>query len=347
MSIQCDWISASIVSCNPHIYDTGTMLKLDGFGNVISQCRTACMVGDDEPSSSSSVRVHSRDDRSLYISGNPCKLFQKHNLWGSADILGLFLEAGLWVRDKAGLFPGSETYKANGFSVPALSRVDLTRSYRFGSHQEAQDFIRWVAGCSRSRHGAARLYGSETAYFGQKSTRWTMKVYDKASEVKKTLSRLGILYHTPEFLEWVEGVVRFEVTLRTPELKKSPHILTSSPDDLLSIWTSYYDRIEWTENAMTLSDEDLLRVPLKLRAVLASWESGRDLRALYPHNTFYRHRRGILDTLGIDIAVPPPPSSDKPENSPARALDPKGWDPEPLLPVFTPREELKSSYGLI
>lgn len=78
------------------------------------------------------------------------------------------------------------------------------------------------------------------------------------------------------------------------------------------------------------NDDDILatELPASARAALELWRHGVDLREIYPKPTFYRHRRSLLATLGVDIASPP---SEKPAwpNS-KQLLDEKGWDPEPL-----------------
>jgi hypothetical protein len=54
-----------------------------------------------------------------------------------------------------------------------------------------------------------------------------------------------------------------------------------------------------------------------------------DLRVLLSNATFYRHRRSLLEEMGVDIASPPPKKV-APTEVTATALDPKGWDPDPL-----------------
>jgi phage/plasmid replication protein, gene II/X family len=355
--IQCDWITAKIVSDLPHLYDSGRLITLGPHGEFLGERRAASFVEDS--SSSSRLQVLSRDDRSLWLSGNPCKIFQGHNLWGPADPLGLFLESGLWVRDKVGLFPSPSSYEACGFAIPRFTRIDLTRSYRFPTHKDAQEFIRWAAASARTRHGAAVLHGSETVYFGKHSTMWGWKIYDKASEyakhkAKNLLGSKGSKIVTmilsaggfDPYMDWARGVVRFELTLRSPELNKidPDRLALFTPDDFQSLWQVYFDRIQWTENALMSRNLPLDRVPPKLRPVLIAWSTGADLRKCYAHNTFYRHRRVILEATGVDIALPPPDASEAPAIESGLALDPKGWDPEPFEGIFTPREEIKREY---
>lgn len=349
--IQCDWISAKIVSRFGLGYTSGEMIKLDPFGNQVGRSMAPMLV--EAPSYSDKMRIFTPDEATLWLSGNPAKLFQGHNLWGSGDALGLFFDAGLWVRQCSGLFPSSSTYQANFQGLPTFSRVDLTRSYRFSTHKEAQEFIRFTAGNSRSRHGAARLYGSETAYFGQNSTRWTLKVYDKLTEfIKHGLRKLSQPTDCHGFTtarqasEWASGVVRFELTLRTPELEKLPKdfFYYASQTDLLELWQSYYDRITWTENAQMVNNSiSLDNLPPKMLPVIGAWRTGMDLRACYPKNTFYRYRRQILEAVGVDICLPPPVVDDLPDEIKS-ALSPDRWDPEPASQIYTPPRENLEMY---
>jgi II/X family phage/plasmid replication protein len=51
-----------------------------------------------------------------------------------------------------------------------------------------------------------------------------------------------------------------------------------------------------------LSADVLETLPSNLRAAVAAWEAGNDLRAIYSKSGFYRHRAALLPH-GIDIAT--------------------------------------------
>ncbi len=288
-------------------------------------------------------------------------MLQGHNLFGSDDLNGLYLEAGVFIRRHAGLFPSPESYDACEFTKPKYSRIDITRSYRFDTQAEVKEFIRYTAGTARSRHGAAVLHGSETAYLGKNSRRWSMKVYDKHAEFLKNSSALyrnkftrGILrpfiQEQSDLIDWSKGIVRFELCLRGQELTAINNgILQCVLPDWLSVWTSYYEKIQFNDNAAMTTDHTLLEATLKpsQKAVFELWRSGKDLRSIfyYPARTFYRHRSSILAVLGVDIASPPSESTDSPVSH--SGLDPAKFDPEPLESrLVEPREELKQAYSL-
>lgn len=347
--MMIDWISAftaTPMGLSPQ-YDSGRNLKINPSGEIISDKASMFQVLDEDASSSKNFTVWTPDRNQLYISGNPAKLLQGHNLFGSDDVLGLYFSAGEFVRQTAGLFPSPGSYGSLQFTLPRFTRLDITRSYRFDSVNEARSYIRHVAGSSRSRHGAAKLVEEGTAYFGKNSTRWTMKIYDKATEYTKGLSGIlrGILRRNDhvafrnlndsqisDLKDWSQGVVRFELTLRSPELVFLNKLLLINHDPKIDwhlIWQEYFDRITFNENATMITSPSLLEDALSplLKGVLALWRQGQDLRRIYPQNTFYRHRRALLEALSVDIAAPPPSDISEPVKT---SLDPSKWDPKPI-----------------
>lgn len=351
--MQIDWISA-ITTTPPTLwpgYTSGSSLLIGPDGELICSKSAPHQVKDDEPSSSKNFRVWTPDQGSLYLSGNPAKLLQGHNLWGSMDAAGYFLEAGQFIRKHVGLFPGHQTWESSRFTLPKFTRLDITRSYRFSSESEALDYVRYVAGTAKTRHGAAKLYDSGTAYFGQHSRRWTLKIYAKRQELehnRPSIAKrfLGVSDLSPELYDWATGVVRFELTIRGLELSNHPDLNVFDPVQLESLWFRYFKTVQFNENQAMTIKSDLLEsaLPGRLQAVVALWRTEVDLRNIFPKNTFYRHRREILNTCGIDISVPP--ASGTPNPATRTGLDESKWDPEPLPGgLIEPNPQLKQFYG--
>lgn len=355
--MQVDWISA-ITATPPELwpgYTSGERFKVSPDGEVLDRRPSMHQAEDSDPSSSRNFTVWTPNPGTLYLSGNPCKLLQGHNLWGSMDPLAGYFEAGAFVRQHAGLFPGPATWRSCQFSLPRFTRLDLTRSYRFKSQAEADDYIRYIAGNARSRHGAATLVGGTTAYFGQHSRRWALKVYAKQHELVDQVRKSRKLFARclnpsggvpAELVDWSTGVVRFEFVIRSPELQEHDPLRLTSPDYLARLWQNLFDRIVFSENTAMDTQSPLLEqeLPAFLQGVLALWRDGKDLRRIYPKPTFYRHRSALMQRLGIDISLPPAPDAPKT----ARAdLDPMGWDPEPLeAHTRDPRPDLVDLYGI-
>jgi len=258
------------------------------------------------------------------------------------------------------MFPSPATCGALKFGLPRFTRLDITRSYRFESVSAAQSFVRHVVGAARSRHGSPKLYGSETAIFGEGSRRWSFKVYDKFSEMmhgrKKSFARYregSSEAFDDELMQWSCGVVRFELTLRSLELEHLPQLIIrlgalASPCVVaLEVWQDYYSRVSLNDNAIMARQEDIMEKSLSgsQRACLQLWRRGEDLRQVYPQNTFYRHRRALLELVAVDIASAPPVD---PAAAAAPKLDPAGWDPAPIdVRQVEPRSDLKAAYRLL
>lgn len=333
--MQVDWISAfcEARAWSEHgqrIYDTGRVLLVGPGGEVERESSRGVQL---EGSFENRILVQSRTGTDLYLSGNPVKLLQGHNLYGPVDPVALFFDAGRQVAHAVGLFPGVQTWEAGQFQGPRFTRIDLCRSYRFPSAAAARSWLRDVGASARSRHGGNTLNTEGTIYFGQKSTRWSLKAYHKADELKARGKGHRLPDTLPErerLFSWAIGVVRFEVTLRTKELEKLESI-PRTPAAALAVWQTYYDKVTWNQNAQAAEVADMFESGLRgeLRKTMAMWRAGLDLRGLLSHSTFYRHRRELLDQMGVDIAAPPPKVSAPTETAPA-ALDAKGWDPEPL-----------------
>ena len=348
--IMIDWISCTITTPDPVYTGNRTSnigLELSPDGEITQRYFKSLLVNfDDQPSSSRLVQVKTPDPYNLYFSGNPSKFLQNHNLFGSDDPVGLYLESGQRVRARCGLFPSPQSYDSCEFTAPKFSRLDITRSFRFSSCSDAQDYIRYVAGTARTRHGAAKLYGSETAQFGQGSRRWNFKIYDKHAELLK--NHKGI-YQDDELFEWSKGVIRLELCLRGMELHEiNKTVALRGRIDFQTIWEHYFNRITFNENtAMTTTEtiEGYEKLTNAEKGVFMRWKNGEDLRHTLTHDTFYRHRRAVLASVGVDISTPPQVSEGK--KKPLKIdSDASGWDPEPLEHrMVTPREELKREYG--
>lgn len=328
-AMQVDWISA-FCECprwqaeGYRPYDTGRVLLVKPGGEIERQSSRGITL---EGSFDDRILVQSRTGADLYVSGNPVKFIQGHNLYGPADPVALFFAAGWEVRKAVGLFPSAQTWEGQ-FEGPRFTRIDLTRSYRFPTSVSARSWLRECGGTARSRHGGA-LFTDGTIYFGKNSERWSLKLYHKGDELlaRKKGHRLpDELPHREKLLEWASGVVRFEVTLRSKELEK----IDLKAWDALRIWQAYFDKVTWNQNAQMV-EADMFETELRgeLRKTLALWRAGADPRSLLSKNTYYKHRRQLLDYMGVDIASPPPKRTAATE-APSAVLDPKGWDPEPL-----------------
>jgi hypothetical protein len=199
---------------------------------------------------------------------------------------------------------------------------------------------RAVAASGHSRH-KNNLLTNGTIYFGKNSSRWSMKIYQKFDEVTSQKKGHGFSdkisqVDQKQLTEWAEGVVRFEITLRRPEIEKLNKAFNS-----LQIWQEYYSKVTFNKNEGVLDLSRLEKLPLRLQTVLISWENGADLRSMTSKSAFYRLRSDILKATGVDISVAPI----KKEKSSDLDLKKSNWDPEPIQEfLFNPHDEMTEMY---
>ena len=226
----------------------------------------------------------------LELSGNPSKFLQGHNVFGP-NVRSLQPVLTEVIRR----FPAEiRPQDADSPLSPAIhrTRVDITTSVGFSSHNEVHEYLRFLESSSRSRHGRAQVSGS-TVYWGLGSRHWKMKCYCKFCELKEHLP--AEFTQRDELKAWSEGKLRIELELHTSELKNRGTL----SEDL--IW-EYFSKIGVSNMKKGKPVTPDLRGTAEL--TFMKWQAGADVRFLLPHNTYYRHRREILKQTGLDISLP-------------------------------------------
>mgnify|MGYP000417186392 CR=1 FL=1 len=239
----------------------------------------------------------------IYISGNPSKFLQGHNVFGSNDIdlLATAITEKVFNVLKISDDVALQRVKKGEYSI---KRVDITESFFFDSPSEVKAVLSALAVQSRTRMGRAQTSGG-TVYHGQKSRRFTIKFYDKGEELKsgKSHSLPDDLPCRERLTEYATHLLRVEVTLRTLELKKlnistGVHIRHR----IASLFKHYLGKTEMNTQAKIVSDE-LQYMKRAIRSTYLLWEKGIDVRSMMSKASFYSHRSQIL-AYGIDIAIP-------------------------------------------
>ena len=237
----------------------------------------------------------------VYISGNPSKFLQGHNIFGSDDLHSL-------IADTLGVISKYIDLPINQYSLndrdTRLTRVDVNYSYELNSLSDVLAWIGSAAISSNSRHGGAVKKGS-TVYWGKGSKRWQMKAYAKGKEISVRKHKLPFeLLDTPLY-QWAQNKLRIELTLVTKELQKldlrSPSNWNKSTPQQL--FDDYITRINMNQQ-VALTDKKVLELPQALKSTYLIWQQGFHVREHIPERTFYRHKKQLIDLHGIDITLP-------------------------------------------
>lgn len=289
----------------------GHVVALKPGGEVDWQCVKRSSV---EGSHSTKLQVrtasHTPDPCThLEISGNPVKFFQGHNLWGTDDLVSLVVATADAVASLLGLNPTDADRAAWRAGEVKLTRVDCTESFHLDNRAQV---LAWLRSAEQTAHlshrGRGQLVKGSTLYFGKSSRRWSLKLYAKAQEIHAKGHGQDAILQLPHALAWADRTLRAELTLRTMELKRRGLATAADwiPVEGVPFVTTELLREHLGQMTMTttahLPPEVLEAFRPALRAAVAAWESGHDLRAMFTRATFYRYRAELLPH-GIDIAT--------------------------------------------
>lgn len=298
-----DWITA-ILPCehDPEKLQSGRVLCLDGQGGLSWYVDKALSV---EGSYSSKIQIKSHTDSQIWISGNPTKFLQGHNIFGSDDlvyIMGRFFDSLL--KHDIGLCPTSEQYQYIQDGAYKLTRVDINHSWHLKDKETVLSWIRAAGNCARLKHRGSGQYSGDTLYFAKTSRRWAVKCYSKGHEINAKGHHLPKELQIPELIDWANKSLRIEMVIRGMQLRDmflsvAKNWTNETPKMLLCSYV--LDNLEMSDN-MTLQPKNLEILKPRLRMVYQTWLAGDDLRKVLPKNTFYRYRRELLQ-YGIDISI--------------------------------------------
>lgn len=261
-----------------------------------------------EGSHSSKIQISSCSEDKIYISGNPVKFLQGHNLFGTNDLrylMSKFFDA-LLEHDELGLCPDPFQRAAIKNGEYELTRVDVNETWHLKNKNEVLAWIRAVGETAYLKHRGAGQFSGDTAYFGKESRRWALKCYSKGLEILAKGHKLPEQLRIPEMLEYAEKALRIEGVTRQLELKRRSLDIAANwdidtPEVLL---LEYISKLEMSDVYM-LKDDLLDSLPHRLRLTYQSWLNGDDLKQILPHNTFYRYKKALRE-YGIDISTKSP-----------------------------------------
>ena len=243
----------------------------------------------------------------LTLSGNITKWIQGHNLFGTSDLTKLLKMAGPRLQEIEWLGLDYVGYKrAVKTGNIKINRIDVTEMVQAPCQSDAEQWIRIAGQRARTRFHRSST-DSGTFYIGKTSTSKTFKAYSKFKEIQahkfpKTFSKPEKKY----LEEWAEGTVRMEWTFRGKWLRsfgigKLKELREYGIDRL---FREQFETITIGE-VSAVESAQVIEIDKPLRATIALWETGIDCREHMSRATYYRHKRALLDMLGVDISQPP------------------------------------------
>lgn len=301
-----DWVSAKLpCKHDPSKLISGIVMSFDSLGTEEWTVNKKLSV---EGSHSSKIQISSISENLIYVSGNPVKFLQGHNLFGTNDIRSLiskFFDALLEHTD-LGLCPDPFQYAAIKNGEYELSRVDVNETWHLNNRNEVMAWIRAAGETAHLKHRGAGQFSGDTAYFGKNSKRWSLKCYSKGHEITAKGHQLPKELQIPEMIEYANKALRIEGVTRQLELKRRGLDIAANwdidtPEELL---LEYISKLEMSDVYM-LKDDVLDDLPYRLRLTYQAWLNGDDMKTILSRPTFYRYRTQLLK-FGVDISSKSP-----------------------------------------
>jgi hypothetical protein len=182
------------------------------------------------------------------------------------------------------------------------SRIDITVNYSAGSEADASRML-----LALGQHHIGRQRGTvspdeSTVMYGYGSKYVSGKVYLKHVELERHRKRRSGAHVDQEVIDFCKsvGLLREEFTLKSRFLTQQD-LCWLGEIDAQRLYQVYRSRTQF-QRFRTMDIKDTSALSAGARGTLARYEQGE------PHGlarrTYYRHRKEILETVGIDISVP-------------------------------------------
>lgn len=290
---------------------------------------------DVEGSHSSNIQIMTAGENLVYVSGNPSKFLQGHNLFGSDDLRAIVPAFLLGICEKLGIPPSDADMQSWIDGDYDLKKVDINRMYELSNRGDVRSWLRAAELQSTSRHGRPVMTGG-TVYWGKNSRRWAMKAYSKGDEIEVPKHKLPLFIPMrDELTAFADNMLRVELRLLSMILKEigKDKGYNWSAGDALQLHQMYLEKINMNEQ-FNLAADHLEGLPGRLQMVYQAWKRGDDLRAVLPKRTYFRYRSELLKH-GIDINVRQP-STESNVIPLIRALRPEAVASVPSWAIDTP-----------
>ena len=297
-----DWLSLLIPCPHTTPVDGGKIWVIDPDGSVRESLRWA----EAEGSHCDKVRVRSHGWDSgayqyLYVSGNPAKFFQGHNLIGPecVDLVRAFGQAVFELIKVPGLAiaEGREWF---------INRIDITRMYDLGTDSDCHAWLKAAEQRVTVKHRGRGVLDRGTFYVGKHSQRSSLKIYAKGPEFRRRKPRPESNLPVEKMKDWAVGKLRFETVWRRKELeRRGLRELSMWTDELPSeLFESFISQCG-LDMRSGLDVSEIRELPPAWRGIYHQWLAGVDLPQIMSRATWYRWRKRFI-ALGLDIAADPP-----------------------------------------
>lgn len=276
------------------------------------------------------LAVRTKDSgKVLAISGSPYAYLYGQNVYTSSDIQTATYESLRFVRQKLGLKSTKAQRQKWREGDIYLDRVDLSVNFRMKSEKDVIRALKQIRRQLEGLRGSTRTNGTTVYWAPKNGKEFSISFYAKGPQMRQQ-KRFMALPERDKLLEECGTILRIEIRLQARELRKLGLDKVSAWDDQTAekVFRQYlHEKIKlFSVTSGPMTEEELSKLPNRLRPVLALHKSGVELTDIYPKRTFQRHRSDFKK-LGIDLLCP---------NQPKGTVI-------PLKTVISPRTSIKEA----
>lgn len=305
-----DWTTVILPFEHDQIIRGGLITSVDENGEIEWETAKGRRIQGSHDSSVGVKTCNATDGKGthLWISGNPAKFLQGHNVTGSDDLCLLVADMAEVILTSLGFEVSQQQHGQWREGDFVLKLVDINYMRHCGSRTMARAMLKLAQHTGCMRHSGRGAFTGDTLYFSKHSRRRAIKMYVKGDE----LERGGKKHRLPlslgdakltELQKIADDALRIELRLLALELKALR--LQDGKQwrnlEVKGLFNLYVERIEWSAN-VALSQSSLLSLPKHLQRTYALWKEGIDLRAVLKPATYYRQRRELRG-FQIDIGA--------------------------------------------
>jgi len=298
--IFCDWITVSQKHNLLHEpFSSGIKTITDpGTGEVIQKSHLHKSLEGDF---GSNLQICS-DGETVQLSGNPSRWNRAENYEGMS--LDQVKQTANELLQSVGLppFTGGKLIQlqdgSNKYTGAKFSRIDITTNIKTGGpwkrdaylqHQQAQEYPKLVK----------QLF-EKNIYYGKSSESRTIKLYDKALQLKeKILPKSEDPEYISDLIDWCNqnGIIRFEVEYRRYLRQKNLRFWHKATSENLK----RQFRKDIKQMTQEIEKPDYQDIPTAALGTLCMYMAGHNVKDRLSKNTYYKHRKILLDH-GYDIS---------------------------------------------
>lgn len=237
----------------------------------------------------------------VFVSGNPAKWFQGHNVFGTDDLPGLVLEMLARLCALFGVVPSAEDRASWDAGEIDLHRVDVTYSAELANVAAVRAALRALDASARLKFRGRGHYRGDSIVWGEGSRRWGITAYAKGPELE--VHKLPCDLAETSLVSHAQGLLRWELRMLSMELRREElHRVGAWGDNTAAeLHARKLGAVEVADE--TMIEPDVIEgLPGRLQLTYQAWVEGHDLRSMLSRRSFYRYRSELLKH-GVDIAI--------------------------------------------